>query len=72
VRSPRSQLLTFVGRCAVIDVGLVGLLVVVCSPHNLPVRRVRRVYRRLGKGVIEKVLALVREAVSSSPAKTFR
>jgi hypothetical protein len=42
------------------------------SSHNLRVRRVRRGYRRLGKDVIEKVLALVREVVSSSLAETFR
>ena len=67
-----SKPLTFVGWSAVIDVGLVGLLVVVCIPHNLRVRRVRRVYRHLGKDVIEMVLALVREVVSSSLAETFR
>ncbi len=62
--------MTVVGWCAV-DLGLVGLIVVVCIPHNLRVRRVRRGYRRLGKDVIEKVLALVREVVSSSLAENL-
>ena len=32
------------------------------SSHNLRVRRVRRVYRRLGKDVIEQALTLVQES----------
>jgi hypothetical protein len=58
------KLLTALGWLAVITFGLVGLLVVVCIPHNLRVRRVRRDYRRLPKEVIEKVLAIVREAAT--------
>jgi hypothetical protein len=58
---------TFLG----IIFGIIGLFVIVCMPHNLRIRRVRKVVRNLPKIVKEQVLDLIGEAAAKNPSITF-
>jgi len=51
--------------------GLIGLFVLICIPHNLRVRRVRRVYRSLPTEVVEQVLHLIEQAAANGLSITF-
>lgn len=51
--------------------GIVGLFVLICIPHNLRVRRVRRVYRSLPTEVVDQVLHLIEQAAARGPSVTF-
>lgn len=51
--------------------GIVGLFVLICLPHNLRVRRVRRVYRTLPAEVVDRVLQLIERAAATGPSVTF-
>lgn len=51
--------------------GIVGLFVLICLPHNLRVRRVRRVYRSLPAEVVDQVLELIEQAAVRGPSVTF-
>ena len=54
-----------------IVLGVFGLfIVVVLIPHNLRVRRVRRVYRSLPSEVVEQVLHLIEQAAANGPSVT--
>jgi hypothetical protein len=54
-----------------IVLGLVGLLVLICIPHNLRVRRVRRVYKSLPTEVVDRVLEVIEQAAANGPSVTF-
>ncbi len=64
-------MLSNLGWLLVIVLGLVGLFVLICLPHNLRVRRVRRTYSSLPADVIEEVLRLIEQAAASGPSVTF-
>lgn len=51
--------------------GLVGLFVLICLPHNLRVRRVRKVYKSLPPDVVNQVLRLIERAADRGPSVTF-
>ena len=60
---------TFRGRIILgILLGIVGLVAVVCSPHNLRIRRVRKAFKNLPKEVKEQVLDLIEEAATKHPS----
>jgi hypothetical protein len=50
--------------------GAVGLLVIVCIPHNLRIRRVRKAFRSLPKTVKEQTLDLIKSA-AEHPTITY-
>jgi hypothetical protein len=50
--------------------GIVGLLVIVCIPHNVRIWRVRKVFRNLPSHVKEQVLELIKEAAAQRPSAT--
>jgi len=54
-----------------IMVGIIGLLAIVCIPHNLRIWRVRRVFRSLPKDVRERVLELIEESADQNPSVTY-
>lgn len=66
-----ATILTSLGWIAVVVLGLVVLFVIVCIPHNLRVRRVRRIGKALPKEVKDRVLALIDEAGARGPSVTF-
>lgn len=66
-----ATILTSLGWIAVVVLGLVALFVIVCIPHNLRVRRVRRIGQALPKEVKDRVLALIEEAGARGPSVTF-
>ena len=51
--------------------GIVGLFVLICLPHNLRVRRVRRVFRSLPAGVVDQVLEFIEQAAARGHSVTF-
>jgi hypothetical protein len=51
--------------------GIVGLFALICLPHNLRVRRVRRVYKSLPTEVVDRVLQLIERAAATGPSVTF-
>jgi hypothetical protein len=51
--------------------GLIGLFIIVCIPHNLRIWRVRKVFRSLPKDVRERVLELIEEAAAQNPSVTY-
>ncbi len=63
---------TFRGRIILgIVLGIIGLLAIVCIPHNLRIRRVRKAFRNLPKEVKEQVLDLIEEAATKHPSMTY-
>jgi len=48
-------MLSLLGWFLAIVLGLVGLFVLICIPHNVRVRRVRRVYKSLPTDVVDRV-----------------
>ena len=50
--------------------GIVGLVVIVCTPHNLRIWRVRNAYKNLPKNIKERVLDLIKEAAAKNPSIT--
>jgi hypothetical protein len=51
--------------------GIIGLFIIVCIPHNLRIWRVRKVLRSLPKNVRERVLDLIEEAAAQYPSVTY-
>jgi len=51
--------------------GLAGLFVLICLPHNVRIWRVRRVYRSLPAGVVDQVLEFIEQAAARGPSVTF-
>jgi hypothetical protein len=51
--------------------GIIGLFIIVCIPHNLRIWRVRKVFRSLPKDVTERVLELIEEAAAQNPSVTY-
>lgn len=51
--------------------GIAGLFVIVCIPHNLRVRRVRKAFRSLPKTVKQQVLDWIEQAASHSESITY-
>ena len=66
-----ATILSFLGWASLIVLGLVALLVIVCIPHNLRVRRVRRIGKALPREVEDQVLTLIDEAGAKGPSVTF-
>jgi hypothetical protein len=54
-----------------IILGIIGLLVIVCIPHNVRILRVRKVFRDLPQNVKDKVVELIEEAASRNPSITY-
>jgi hypothetical protein len=54
-----------------LGLGIIGLFVLVCIPHNLRVWRVRRVLKNLPKNVKERVLEAIARSANESPSVTF-
>ncbi len=54
-----------------IALGIVVLFVLICIPHNLRVKRVRRAYRSLPNDVINEVLDLIEQAAAKGPSVTL-
>ena len=51
--------------------GIVGLFVLICLPHNVRIWRVRRVYRSLPADALEQVLEFIEQAAARGPSVTF-
>src|SRR6516225_5774807 len=51
--------------------GIIGLFVIVCIPHNLRIWRARKVFRSLPNEVREQVLDLIEEAAAQNPSVTY-
>jgi len=51
--------------------GIVGLFVLICLPHNVRIWQVRRVYRSLPTDVVDQVLQLIEQAAARGPSVTF-
>jgi len=51
--------------------GLAGLFVLICLPHNVRIWRVRRVYRSLPTEVVDQVLQLLEQAAARGRSVTF-
>lgn len=51
--------------------GIVGLLCLLCIPHNLRIWRARRVYRALPNEIKDQTLHLIEEAAKDGPSVTF-
>ncbi len=51
--------------------GIIGLFIIACIPHNLRIWRVRKVFRSLPKDVRERVLELIEEAATQNPSVTY-
>lgn len=64
-------MLTYLVWILGVVLGLAGLFVLICIPHNLRVRRVRRVYRSLPTEVVDQVLQLIEQAAARGPSVTF-
>jgi len=64
-------MLSLLGWFLAIVLGLIGLFALICIPHNLRVRRVRRVYKSLPAEVVERVLQSVEQAAASGSLVTF-
>ena len=64
-------MLAFLGWFLAIALGIVTLIALICIPHNLRVRRVRRVYRSLPTDVVDRVLQLIEQAAARGPSVTF-
>ena len=64
-------ILAILGWAAVIVLGLVALIAVISIPHNLRVRRVRRVFGAIPGEIKDRILALIEKAASQSPSVTF-
>jgi hypothetical protein len=54
-----------------IVLGLIGLVVIVCIPHNVRIRRVRKVFRNLPQNVKDMVLESIEEASAQNPSITY-
>ena len=67
----RAETLSSVGWSLAVVLGIVVLAALVLVPHNLRVRRVRRVYRSLPAEVVDRVLQLIERAAASGPSVTF-
>jgi hypothetical protein len=63
--------LTFFGWSLVVVLALIGLLILVCIPHNLRIRRVRRAHKALPNEVTHQALRLIEEAAKDGPSVTF-
>ena len=48
--------------------GIIGLCVVLCIPHNLRIWRVKKVFRKMPKNVKEQVLVLIEQAAAEKPS----
>ncbi|MHB8956530.1 MAG: YwqG family protein [Pirellulaceae bacterium] len=68
---PMATILTSLGWIAVVVLGLAAIIVIVCIPHNLRVRRVRRIGKALPNEVKDRVLALIEETAAKGPSVTF-
>ena len=64
-------MLTYLAWILGFVLGIVGLFVLICLPHNFRVRRVRRVYRSLPADVVDQVLQLIEQAAARGPSVTF-
>ena len=64
-------MLTYLFWILAIVLGLAGLFVLICIPHNLRVRRVRQVYRCLPSEVVQQVVELIQQAAAHGPSVTF-
>jgi len=51
--------------------GIVGLFVLICLPHNVRIWRVRRVYKSLPTEVVDQVLEFIEQAAARGPSVTF-
>jgi hypothetical protein len=60
-----------VGVIVGVVLAILGLFVLVCIPHNLRVRRVRRIYKSLPTGVPDQVLGLIEQVASNRPSVTY-
>ncbi len=51
--------------------GIIGLLVLVIIPHNIRIRRVRKIFRSLPENVKEQVFWLIETAAADNPSVTY-
>lgn len=51
--------------------GLIGLFILACVPHNLRIWRVRRIYRRLPPQIVDDILASIEQSAANGPSVTF-
>jgi hypothetical protein len=54
-----------------IGLGIVGLFIIACIPHNLRIWRVRKDFKYLPEDVKKRVLELIDEAAESNPQITY-
>ena len=60
-------MLTYLAWILGFVLGIVGLFVLICLPHNVRIWRVRRVYRSLPADVVDQVLELIEQAAATWP-----
>lgn len=59
------------GWLFIVLLGLIGLIILICIPHNLRIWRVRRIYSRLPPKVVNDILALIEQSAASGPSVTL-
>ena len=67
----RANVLTYLVWILGFVLGIVGLFVLICLPHNVRIWRVRRVYRSLPADVVDQVLHFIEQAAARGPSVTF-
>lgn len=59
------------GWLIVVVLGLIGLFILICVPHNLRIWRVRRIYRNLPPQVVDDILTSIEKSAANGPSVTF-